>query len=67
MARRFLGRPLGVAFILVWTLVPLYWVLNTGVPGGAKPKVERSLKFAAAGRLGPLVVLGEKSTSHRKP
>lgn len=41
MARRFLTRPLGIAFILVWTLLPLYWVLNTSLQTdaqiGAKP------------------------------
>jgi multiple sugar transport system permease protein len=36
MARRSLGRPLGVAFIVVWTLVPLYWVLNTSLQTDAQ-------------------------------
>jgi multiple sugar transport system permease protein len=36
MARRFLGRPLGIAFILAWTLVPLYWVLNTSLQTDAQ-------------------------------
>jgi multiple sugar transport system permease protein len=31
MRRRSLTRPLGVAFIVLWTLVPLYWVLNTSL------------------------------------
>ena len=29
MRRRSIARPAGIAFILLWTLVPLYWVLNT--------------------------------------
>jgi multiple sugar transport system permease protein len=29
MRRRSIARPAGVAFILLWTLIPLYWVLNT--------------------------------------
>ena len=36
MARRFLARPLGIAFILVWTLLPLYWVLNTSLQTDAQ-------------------------------
>jgi multiple sugar transport system permease protein len=36
MARRALARPLGVAFILVWTLLPLYWVLNTSLQTDAQ-------------------------------
>lgn len=36
MARRYLTRPLGVAFILVWTLLPLYWVLNTSLQTDAQ-------------------------------
>ena len=36
MARRSLGRPLGVAFIVVWTLLPLYWVLNTSLQTDAQ-------------------------------
>ncbi|PZE76631.1 carbohydrate ABC transporter permease [Curtobacterium sp. MCBD17_013] len=31
MHRRSVARPLGVAFIVLWTLVPLYWVLNTSL------------------------------------
>lgn len=29
MNRRSVTRPLGIAFIILWTLIPLYWVLNT--------------------------------------
>jgi multiple sugar transport system permease protein len=29
MRRRSIARPAGIAFILLWTLIPLYWVLNT--------------------------------------
>jgi multiple sugar transport system permease protein len=29
-------RPLGIAFILVWTLLPLYWVLNTSLQTDAQ-------------------------------
>lgn len=36
MRRRSLARPLGVAFILVWTLLPLYWVLNTSLQTDAQ-------------------------------
>jgi multiple sugar transport system permease protein len=36
MARRSLTRPLGVVFILVWTLLPLYWVLNTSLQTDAQ-------------------------------
>jgi multiple sugar transport system permease protein len=36
MSRRYLTRPLGVAFILVWTLLPLYWVLNTSLQTDAQ-------------------------------
>ncbi len=36
MARRLLSRPLGIAFILVWTLLPLYWVLNTSLQTDAQ-------------------------------
>jgi multiple sugar transport system permease protein len=36
MARRFLARPFGIAFILVWTLLPLYWVLNTSLQTDAQ-------------------------------
>jgi multiple sugar transport system permease protein len=28
MRRRSIARPVGVAFIVLWTLIPLYWVLN---------------------------------------
>jgi multiple sugar transport system permease protein len=31
MRRPSLSRPLGVAFIVLWTLIPLYWVLNTSL------------------------------------
>ena len=44
-----------------------YRVLNTGVPGGARARVDKSLKFTTAGKLGPLLVFGEKSISQRKP
>ena len=36
MARRFAARPFGIAFILVWTLLPLYWVLNTSLQTDAQ-------------------------------
>jgi multiple sugar transport system permease protein len=36
MRRRPWIRRLGVAFILVWTLVPLYWVLNTSLQTDAQ-------------------------------
>ncbi|MFE4951896.1 carbohydrate ABC transporter permease [Leifsonia sp. NPDC056665] len=36
MRRRSIARPLGVAFILVWTLLPLYWVLNTSLQTDAQ-------------------------------
>jgi multiple sugar transport system permease protein len=30
--RRFsVSRPIGIAFIVLWTLIPLYWVLNTSL------------------------------------
>jgi multiple sugar transport system permease protein len=29
MRRHSIARPAGIAFILLWTLIPLYWVLNT--------------------------------------
>jgi multiple sugar transport system permease protein len=31
MRRPSLSRPVGVAFIVLWTLIPLYWVLNTSL------------------------------------
>jgi multiple sugar transport system permease protein len=31
MRRRTLTRPIGIAFIILWTLVPLYWVVNTSL------------------------------------
>lgn len=31
MRRRSFARPVGVAFIILWTLIPLYWVLNTSL------------------------------------
>ncbi|PZE30078.1 MULTISPECIES: carbohydrate ABC transporter permease [unclassified Curtobacterium] len=31
MRRRSVARPVGVVFIVLWTLVPLYWVLNTSL------------------------------------
>lgn len=36
MRRRSYVRPLGVAFILIWTLLPLYWVLNTSLQTDAQ-------------------------------
>lgn len=36
MNRRSLARPVGVAFILLWTLIPLYWVLNTSLQTNAQ-------------------------------
>lgn len=36
MRQRSIARPLGVAFILVWTLLPLYWVLNTSLQTDAQ-------------------------------
>lgn len=36
MNRRSWARPAGVAFILIWTLVPLYWVLNTSLQTNAQ-------------------------------
>ncbi|WP_285114221.1 carbohydrate ABC transporter permease [Leifsonia sp. fls2-241-R2A-40a] len=36
MKRRSIARPIGVAFILVWTLLPLYWVLNTSLQTDAQ-------------------------------
>jgi multiple sugar transport system permease protein len=36
MARRSLARPLGIAFILIWTLLPIYWVLNTSLQTDAQ-------------------------------
>ena len=36
MRRRSFARPLGVAFILIWTLLPLYWVLNTSLQTDAQ-------------------------------
>lgn len=31
MRRLQIARPIGIAFIILWTLVPLYWVLNTSL------------------------------------
>jgi multiple sugar transport system permease protein len=31
MRRPSLSRPVGIAFIILWTLIPLYWVLNTSL------------------------------------
>lgn len=31
MRHRSLARPFGIAFIILWTLIPLYWVLNTSL------------------------------------
>jgi len=42
MARRFPLRPLGVAFILLWTLVPLYWVLSTSLQTDAQVSAKPS-------------------------
>jgi multiple sugar transport system permease protein len=42
MARRFPGRPLGMAFILLWTLLPLYWVLNTSLQTNAQVSAKPS-------------------------
>jgi multiple sugar transport system permease protein len=36
MQRRSLLRPLGIAFILLWTLIPLYWVLNNSLQTDAQ-------------------------------
>jgi multiple sugar transport system permease protein len=36
MRRRSVARPLGVAFIVLWTLVPLYWILNTSLQTDAQ-------------------------------
>ncbi|MGO4594922.1 carbohydrate ABC transporter permease [Leifsonia sp. 2TAF2] len=36
MRRRSIARPIGVAFILIWTLTPLYWVLNTSLQTDAQ-------------------------------
>ncbi|MGO4298793.1 carbohydrate ABC transporter permease [Leifsonia sp. RAF41] len=36
MKRRSIARPIGVAFILIWTLTPLYWVLNTSLQTDAQ-------------------------------
>jgi multiple sugar transport system permease protein len=36
MRQRSYVRPLGVAFILIWTLLPLYWVLNTSLQTDAQ-------------------------------
>ena len=36
MRRRSIARPIGVAFILIWTLLPLYWVLNTSLQTDAQ-------------------------------
>jgi multiple sugar transport system permease protein len=36
MARRFPGRVAGIAFILLWTLLPLYWVVNTSLQTDAQ-------------------------------
>ena len=36
MTRRSWVRPAGVAFILIWTLIPLYWVLNTSLQTNAQ-------------------------------
>jgi multiple sugar transport system permease protein len=31
MRHRSIARPFGIAFIILWTLIPLYWVLNTSL------------------------------------
>ena len=36
MKRRSIARPIVVAFILIWTLTPLYWVLNTSLQTDAQ-------------------------------
>ena len=36
MRRRSIARPLGIAFIVVWTLLPLYWVLNMSLQSDAQ-------------------------------
>jgi multiple sugar transport system permease protein len=36
MRRSLWVRPIGIAFILVWTLLPLYWVLNTSLQTDAQ-------------------------------
>jgi len=36
MRQRSWARPAGVAFILLWSLVPLYWVLNTSLQTNAQ-------------------------------
>jgi multiple sugar transport system permease protein len=36
MRRRSYARPIGIAFIAVWTLLPLYWVLNTSLQTDAQ-------------------------------
>lgn len=36
MQRRSLLRPFGIAFILLWTLIPLYWVLNNSLQTDAQ-------------------------------
>lgn len=42
MLRRQWARPIGVAFILVWTLLPLYWVLNTSLQTDAQVSAKPS-------------------------
>jgi multiple sugar transport system permease protein len=36
MRRSSIARPLGIAFIVVWTLLPLYWVLNMSLQSDAQ-------------------------------
>jgi multiple sugar transport system permease protein len=36
MRRISIARPLGIAFIVVWTLLPLYWVLNMSLQSDAQ-------------------------------
>jgi multiple sugar transport system permease protein len=36
MNRRSWLRPVGVAFVLLWTIIPLYWVLNTSLQTNAQ-------------------------------
>jgi len=63
-------RPLGIAFILVWTLLPLYWVLNTSLQTDAQVSAKPAHYLPPTPTLANYVTLlsgsGDISTSVRQ-
>ncbi|WP_166996428.1 carbohydrate ABC transporter permease [Paramicrobacterium fandaimingii] len=48
MRQRSLTRPLGVGFIALWTLIPLYWVLNISLQNDAQASARPAHYFPPA-------------------